>query len=145
MNELTSKEERYLTTLKELHRILEYTDRINMSNFVRSNNLNRNISVVLQNGGIISNAGGKSTSARYKWTSIPPNMAMVKKIIDECTKISLEYNEKSKAKRMKTQPQPQPQTQTQTVDEVKKCEMLVNSTTRLLFGLIKIKTTYKYN
>jgi hypothetical protein len=68
--------------LNEAYEILQNTENVSMSLLIRKHKLGTYILPVLIDGGILK----KIKKAQYKWSSIPPNMKMAEKVIQETRK-----------------------------------------------------------
>ena len=71
---------KYLEALKRLHIILGATNRLSMFKFSVTNNLSKNISTVLKEGGVIK-CLKKGKGSEWEWTSIPPNREMAIRLL----------------------------------------------------------------
>jgi len=95
-NQVTTTEKKYLDALIKLHNILEYTDKISISKFMDSNELNKNFGVVLKNGGLISSNNLKGRGVRYEWKTIKPNIKMAQEVVKRVSAVSYEGVKKSR-------------------------------------------------
>jgi len=68
--------------LNEAYEILQNTENVSMSLLIRKHKLGTYILPVLIDGGILK----KIKKAQYKWSSIPPNLKMAEKLIQETSK-----------------------------------------------------------
>jgi hypothetical protein len=72
--------EKYYNCLVELHKVLNYTNRISLDDFCIKNNISKNLPRVLQKVGIIKyTLRGKYS--QWEWTSIEPTKQMAVKSI----------------------------------------------------------------
>jgi len=126
--------EKYFTALKDMHLILEHTDNISITSFIKKYNLSKSSGVSLTRGGIIKNIGTRGKGAKYKWNTIKPNMHMAEEWLKRT-------NETGNKAMQKTRYQKQSKNKTK---EFKKHKIIDYSVTKLFFGLIKIKTNYFY-
>jgi len=95
---------KYFDVLKKLHLILSYTNKISMSDFSVKNHVSKNLSTVLQLGGVIKII----KSGRYpewEWNTIYPTREMAIKTLKEFSKLNPErktyYNTNKKTNRVK--------------------------------------------
>jgi len=72
--------EKYYNALLELRNVLKYTNRISLDDFSIKNNLSKNLSKVLQKGGIIK-CIKKGRFSEWEWTTIEPTNHMAVKVI----------------------------------------------------------------
>ncbi len=72
--------EKYLKALIELRNVLKYTNRISLDEFSVKNNLSKNLSKVLQKGGIIK-CLKRGRFSEWEWTTIEPTNHMAVKTI----------------------------------------------------------------
>jgi hypothetical protein len=78
---------KYLGVLKSLKLILDNTSKLSMMSFSENNNVSKNLSTVMQRGGVIK----MTKQGRYpewKWISIEPNRHMAIKVLKEFTKLN---------------------------------------------------------
>lgn len=72
--------EKYFNALVELRNVLKYTNRISLDEFSVKNNLSKNLSKVLQKGGIIK-CLKRGRFSEWEWTTIEPTNHMAVKTI----------------------------------------------------------------
>tara|TARA_R110000851_G_C12661210_1_gene521451 strand:+ start:74 stop:487 length:414 start_codon:yes stop_codon:yes gene_type:complete len=89
---------KYYKVLKNLHLILTNTSRISMLEFSTRNNVTKNLSTVLQKGGIIE-LSKSGRSPEWKWTSIEPTREMAIKVHIELSKLNPPRKESRGGKR----------------------------------------------
>lgn len=85
---------KYYNVLNDLHLILQNTSRISMLDFSVKNKITKNLSNVLQKGGVIK----KIKAGRYpewEWVSIKPTREMAIKVLQELAKFNPDRKEKS--------------------------------------------------
>jgi len=80
---------KYLDALKELKVVLKHTDRLSFLKYAVDNNLSKNFPNVMIKNKLILNKGGKANTARYHWNTIPPNVKMAERVLDECNNIGV--------------------------------------------------------
>ena len=78
---------KYFNTLKKLYEILQLTKDISMLKFSEQNNITKNLSTVLQKGGVIK-CTGIGRAAKWEWTSIEPTRQMAIKVLKELSKLN---------------------------------------------------------
>jgi hypothetical protein len=76
MKKENKKALKYLEALSELYNILSYTDKVSMAKFMSDHGLDNNWSGVAQDGKLFENYGTKGKGAKYRWTTIKPNLSM---------------------------------------------------------------------
>jgi len=153
----------YFESLKNLQRLLSYTDNISTSKFCEKNNIDKSTFVVLSKNGVLHKTGNMR-SARYKWNTIDPTKAMAKKVIEKIIEYKRQINrayieriDKEKREANKTTTQNikgleinfEPNPSEKIVKDLQKMGEAVKNykpikivyVTRLFWGLIKIKTT----
>ena len=86
---------KYLNVLRELKMILDVTPVLSMYRFSTKHEVSKNLSTVLQNGGIVvlKNRGKYS---KWEWISIAPNVKMAEKVIRELAKLNPPRTRKKK-------------------------------------------------
>lgn len=149
---------KYLDALKDLHNILQYTNKISLSNFVRKHKISQHTPFVLKSGGVLR-ATGKWKGASYFWNTIEPNEYManelIKKIKKHTSEIYQEQIEKQKITKKESDVIPEEKKiGFKTIGTGKdmptvnpsplKNSILKYTETKYLFGLVSIKTTYHY-
>jgi hypothetical protein len=72
--------DKYFKALVELRNVLRYTNRISLDDFSIKNNLSKNLSKVLQKGGIIK-CLRRGRYSEWEWTTIEPTIHMAVKTI----------------------------------------------------------------
>jgi hypothetical protein len=72
--------DKYFKSLVELRNVLKYTNRISLDEFSVKNNLSKNLSKVLQKGGIIK-CLKRGRFSEWEWTTIEPTTHMAVKTI----------------------------------------------------------------
>lgn len=123
---------KYYNVLKSLYAILQDTNVISMNTFSVNHNVSKNISTILQSGGIIK-LKSKGRYAEWEWIGIEPTREMSIKVLKEFVKFN--------PARKRT---PAHTTSNKTV--VASAEKhVIRYDIRLLFGLItiKIKPVYR--
>lgn len=78
---------KYLQVLKDLKLILDNTSRLSMFEFSKKYQVTKNLSTVLQKGGIIKLIN-KGRYTQWEWTSIEPNRSMAIKTLQELAKFN---------------------------------------------------------
>ena len=78
---------KYLQVLKDLKLILDNTPYLSMLNFSEKHKVTKNLSTVLQKGGIIK-LTKKGRYSQWQWTSIEPNKQMAIKTLQELSKLN---------------------------------------------------------
>jgi len=126
---------KYLESLRELHKVLKYTDRISLTKFMNKNSLNKNFANIIIKGGLIKTNGVKGAGTRYEWITIDPNIKMSSKVIEEVNKESLKGMQKTRGGARVGSGR-----KTKEVEN----RLLESYTTNLLWGLIKITTKLNY-
>ncbi len=115
---------KYQEALIKLEHLLKYTSKVNLTNFLEVNNLSFKIGMALQDLGIIQNVSKSKKFPEYKWITNEPNYEMAKALLNKVnirTDVQLpKFKEKV---------------------ELNKIDYAV---TKLMFGLINIKTKYVY-
>jgi hypothetical protein len=86
---------KYLSTLKDLHLILKNTSRLSMLKFSETHKVSKNLSTVLQDGGVIKSIK-KGKGSEWEWISIEPNRYMAVKVLQELGKRNPERLAKKK-------------------------------------------------
>jgi len=109
---------KYFEELKKLHLILSYTNKISMLDFSVKNHVSKNLSTVLQNGGVIRMLK-QGRYPEWEWRSIIPTREMAIHTLKGFTKINPERK--------------------RNINIPKKIKLLKYYEIRLLWGLIKIK------
>lgn len=119
--------EKYLKVLKELKMILDNTPHVSMLKFSENHNVTKNLSTVLQKGGIIKLLK-KGRYTEWEWVSIEPNKHMAIKTLQELSKLNPPRKNKSKE-------------QKKLFDQPKKMnkQKLEYYEMKILFGLITFK------
>lgn len=84
--------------LKDLHLILQHTDKINMAEFCKKNKINKAFGWQAQKWGLIKQTGTKGRGSRWKWTTITPTREMAMEVYDRLLDLSKKYEAKSKEK-----------------------------------------------
>lgn len=79
--------EKYLKVLQELKMILDHTPHLSMLKFSEKHNVTKNLSTVLQKGGIIK-LTKKGRFPQWQWISIEPNKHMAAKTLQELSKLN---------------------------------------------------------
>ncbi|WNH10088.1 hypothetical protein [Thalassobellus suaedae] len=116
---------KYQEAIIKLHHILQYTTRINMRDFLVKNHLSFKIGKVIQDLQIIENISKSKRGPEYKWIAGEPTYEMAKMILEKVnirTDIHL----------------PKPK-------KIKKSDKVNYTETKLLFGLITIRTKHFYH
>jgi hypothetical protein len=90
---------KYLNVLQELKIILDNTNHLSMLKFSEKHNVTKNLSTVLQKGGVIELIS-RGRFPKWKWTTIQPNKHMALKVLQELSKLN--PPRKSKVKKGKT-------------------------------------------
>jgi len=78
---------KYLQVLRDLKLILDNTSRLSMFEFSKKYQVTKNLSTVLQKGGIIKLIN-KGRYTQWEWTSIEPNRNMAIKTLQELAKFN---------------------------------------------------------
>jgi Icc-related predicted phosphoesterase len=78
---------KYLKVLKDLKFILDNTPNLSMMNFSEKNNVTKNLSTVLQKGGVIK-LTKKGRYCEWKWSTIEPTREMSIKTLQELAKLN---------------------------------------------------------
>lgn len=78
---------KYYQVLKDLHFLLSNTSRISMLNFSIKNNVTKNLSNVLQKGGIIK-LKKKGKFSEWEWITIEPTREMAIEVLKRLTKLN---------------------------------------------------------
>lgn len=117
---------KYQEGLIKLNHLLKYTSKISLSKFLKENNLSFKIGVALQELNVIENTSKSKKYPEYKWITTEPNYDMAKKLLE---KVNIRTDENIRP----------------VVKKVKTINRKDYSITKLLFGLIKIKTKYIYS
>lgn len=78
---------KYLKVLKELKLVLDNTPNLSMLNFSTKHNVTKNLSTVLQKGGVIK-LTKKGRYTEWKWVSIEPTREMAMKTLQELTHLN---------------------------------------------------------
>ena len=128
---------KYFNTLKNLHLILQNTRKISMLDFSINNNVTKNLSTVLQKGGIIQ-LSKVGRSPEWKWTSIPPTREMAIKVLQELTKLNPPRN-KPEPKKQRGGKRDGAGRKTKSIEN----RYLDNITFKLFWITIKIQLNYK--
>lgn len=71
---------KYYNALVDLKNILTYTNRISLDGFCEKNHISKNLSRVLQKGGIIK-CNTKGRYSEWEWTTVEPSKHMAVKAI----------------------------------------------------------------
>jgi len=125
---------KYFNTLNKLYEVLQLTDRISMNKFSEQNNVTKNLSTVLQKGGVI-NCLAKGRGSRWEWTSIAPTREMSVKVLKELSKLNPERPGVRGGKREGAGRK----------SKSFENRYLDSYTIKLFFGLIKINIKLNYN
>lgn len=86
---ITPIEKKYLTALIDMRQSMSKGELATMSEFCRSNKLDGRLIRVLVEGGIIENFGSRAYPS-WDWTSIKPNILMVRKCLSKVSQINKE-------------------------------------------------------
>lgn len=125
-----TREEIYLNFLIDLKSMLDNTSYVSVSKLAKKHEIGANVTVALQDGGIIKNSGTVGRGAIWSWsTKVSPNVAMAKELIERSQKIKNDWQEERKEKNK----------------EVKKKKLQPkqeksNKSISILWGLIKIQS-----
>ena len=79
-NVQTETLDKYFSALTELYTVLSYTNRVSLNEFSEKKQLSKNLSKVLQKGGVIL-CLKKGRFSEWKWNTIPPTKQMALKAI----------------------------------------------------------------
>ena len=124
---------KYYNTLKELHKILNLTNRISMMKFSEQQNVSKSLSTVLSKGGVIE-CYQKGAGSKWRWTTIEPTREMAIKTLKELALENPPRKNKRGGKRDGAG------RKTKSVEN----RYLDSCTLKLLFGLIKINISMNY-
>jgi len=94
-----NEEMNYFQALKELRNILNYTQSISTAKIAKQFKLPSTFSKVLVEGKIVIREG-KNNNLKYTWNTIEPNLAMAKKVKEECVKTYKSYYKKDDKKKV---------------------------------------------
>jgi hypothetical protein len=83
--------EKYLKALIKMHEQIKSPRAFNMQNFMEENSLSTNLGTILQKEKMILKIGENKRTPVYKWNTIPPNIHMTIKILDEMKKYNAEW------------------------------------------------------
>ena len=125
---------KYFNTLKKLNETLNLTGRISMLKFSEQNNVSKNLSTVLQKGGIIKLTGRAKTS-NWEWTTIPPTREMAIKVLQQMGLLNPPRKENKRGGKREGSGR-----KTKKIENMK----LDSYTVRMFFGLIKINIKLNY-
>ena len=78
---------KYVNTLQKLKTILDNTNNLSMLKFSENNNVTKNLSTVLQKGGVIKLVS-RGRFPKWEWTTIEPNRHMAIKVLQELSKLN---------------------------------------------------------
>ena len=136
-SERTIRIEKYFSALKNLKLILENTPSLSMQRFIANNSLNNKFGKVLLDNKILKKTGSKvGVGSEYEWSGIEPNLKMAEKLVDEIAIIARQYVLQAEDKQKISK------TKINIKDSTRK---LSHYELRLLFGLVKLKLTPKFN
>jgi len=89
------EETNYFLALKELRNILKYTESVSLVKISKEFKLPTTFSKILIEGKIVKKIG-ELNNGKYTWNTIEPNLAMAKKVKDECANTYKSYVEEYK-------------------------------------------------
>ena len=87
--------EKYLSVLQELKIILDNTNHLSMLKFSEKNGVTKNLSTVLQKGGVIKLIS-RGRHPKWEWITIQPNRHMAIKVLQELSKLNPIREKKTK-------------------------------------------------
>ncbi len=118
--------QKYFEALKDLHKVLLYTDKIQVGRWAKEHKITSSTASFLQKGGIIKKKNKNGVT--WEWSTIPPNMKMAEELVNRINeKISSYISPASKT--------------VKTTDKL----ILKFSVVKLLWGLIQIKINHHYD
>jgi hypothetical protein len=89
---METKELIYLDFLVNLKSTLELTSYVSITKIAEKNDIHSNVTVALQQGGIIKNIGKHGRGAKWIWASkVSPNIAMASELINRVQKVKDSY------------------------------------------------------
>lgn len=89
---METKELIYLDFLVNLKSTLELTSYVSIGKIAEKNDIHSNVTVALQQGGIIKNIGKHGRGAKWIWVSkVSPNIAMATELINRVQKVKDSY------------------------------------------------------
>jgi len=98
-----NEEMNYFQALKELRNVLNYTQSVSLVKISKQFKLPTTFSKVLVENKIVTREG-KNNDIKYTWNTIEPNLAMSKKVKEECIRIYKGYSKKEVKKKIKRNP-----------------------------------------
>jgi len=130
---------KYFNVLKKLHFLLSNTNRISMFDFSVKNNVTKNLSTVLQKGGIIKMTK-KGRYPEWEWNTIEPNREMAIKTLKELALLNPVRHPLSNTTSNRGGARAGSGRKPKSIEN----RYLKSKTKSFLFGILKIKTTYEY-
>ncbi|MCG9971025.1 hypothetical protein [Christiangramia crocea] len=129
--------------LKDLKKILEYTPNVNLTEYANKNDLNNNFGTVLKEGGILEHNGIRGVGSEWKWVSkVEPSRDMAKETLKRINQKIAALNKKYSSKKTSNKKENKSTSESQILINT---ERLSFSITKLLWGLISVKTIYHYD